>query len=43
LPLPDALHNELEYGRRSLRASDEMIVDRFVAGEGRHGARANDR
>ena len=40
LPLSDALQNELEHGRRALRASDELIVDRFVAGDGRHGARA---
>ena len=42
LPLSDALQNELEHGRRALRASDELIVDRFVAGDGRHGARATD-
>ncbi len=39
LPLSDALQNELEHGRRALR-SGELTVDRFVGGEGRHGARA---
>lgn len=35
--LPDALMNELRSGREVLR-SPELAVDRFVGGEGRHGA-----
>ena len=36
MSLPDALISELIGGREALR-SDELAVDRFVAGEGRHG------
>jgi enoyl-CoA hydratase len=36
--LPEALEVEFEYGSRTLSAPDAMeAVDRFVAGEGRHG------
>jgi enoyl-CoA hydratase/carnithine racemase len=38
LSLAEAVDNELALGRRSMRAPDQA-VDRFVAGEGRHGAR----
>lgn len=38
-PFEEALGRELELGVRSLR-SEELAVDRFVAGEGRHGAPA---
>jgi enoyl-CoA hydratase len=37
LPLDTAIDHELALGRRSMRAPDQA-VDRFVAGEGRHGA-----
>jgi enoyl-CoA hydratase len=37
LPLADALISELVGGRVALR-SDELAVDRFVSGEGRHGS-----
>jgi enoyl-CoA hydratase len=37
LPLAGAIANELTRGRVSMRAPDQA-VDRFVAGEGRHGA-----
>ena len=37
--LPDALVAELIGGREALR-SDELAVDRFIDGEGRHGTRA---
>ena len=37
--LPDALISELIGGREALR-SNELAVDRFVAGEGRHGTGA---
>jgi len=36
-PLPDALLSELRTGREVLRSPD-LAVDRFVRGEGRHGA-----
>jgi enoyl-CoA hydratase len=36
LPFDDAMANELVLGRDSMRAPDQA-VDRFVAGEGRHG------
>lgn len=39
LPLADALRNELVGGREAIR-SGELAVDRFVAGEGRHGTPA---
>jgi enoyl-CoA hydratase len=37
LPFAAAMDNELVLGRESMRAPDQA-VDRFVAGEGRHGA-----
>ena len=37
LPIDDALQHELIGGREAIR-SGELAVDRFVAGEGRHGA-----
>ena len=37
LPFDAAMTNELARGRVSMRAPDRA-VDRFVAGEGRHGA-----
>jgi enoyl-CoA hydratase len=39
LPLADALMHELVGGREAIR-SGELTVDRFVAGEGRHGSPA---
>jgi enoyl-CoA hydratase len=39
LPTTDALMHELAGGREAIR-SGELAVDRFVAGEGRHGASA---
>ena len=36
LPFDAAMDNELVLGRESMRAPDQA-VDRFVAGEGRHG------
>ena len=38
LPMSDALAHELVGGREAIR-SGELAVDRFVAGEGRHGGR----
>ncbi len=38
LTFDDAIDHELALGRESMRAPDQA-VDRFVAGEGRHGAR----
>jgi enoyl-CoA hydratase len=38
LPLAEAIDNELGLGRISMRAPDQAVA-RFVAGEGRHGAR----
>ena len=39
LPIADALRHELVGGREAIR-SGELAVDRFVAGEGRHGTPA---
>ncbi len=39
LPIDDALRHELVGGREAIR-SGELAVDRFVAGEGRHGTTA---
>jgi hypothetical protein len=38
-PMDEALMTELIGGREAIR-SGELAVDRFVAGEGRHGASA---
>ena len=40
LPIEVALTNELRTGREVLR-SPELAVDRFIGGEGRHGARVD--